>query len=86
MRTFYGTLALALSWLVYFSLAHVLDREGVTGALLAQNGQSGLALSSLALLIILRFACLVVLPSLLAGWILARLGQRVFARLTVKSA
>jgi hypothetical protein len=80
MRTFYGTLGLALTWLVYFSLAHVLDREGVTGALLAQNGQSGTALFGLGLLIVLRVASLVVLPTLLAGWVLARVGERVMTR------
>jgi hypothetical protein len=83
MRLFYGSVSLILLWLLYFSLANVLDREGVTGALLAPNGQSAFGLSTLALLFALRLLCVLILPSLLAGWLLSRLGQALLLRLKV---
>jgi hypothetical protein len=80
MRVFYGTAALMVCWLLYFSLSNVLDREGVTGALLSPSGQSAFGFFVLFVTIALRFACVIVLPGLLAGWMLSRIGQRLALR------
>jgi nitrate/nitrite transporter NarK len=85
MRFFYAPIALLLTWLLYFSLAHVLDREGVASALLAPSGNFGLSVFVLVLLVVLRFLGLVVLPSLLCGWLLAALGARLARRIQRRS-
>jgi hypothetical protein len=80
MRLVYGTFTFAMMWVLYFVLAQVCDREGVTGALLAPGSQPISALLTLSLLLFLRLASVFVLPGLLAGWITQRVLRKLLTR------
>jgi hypothetical protein len=64
--------------LAYLVLLHGLDRAGgVTVMLGAVSGSSVLALAAMVLALVLRLYTVLVLPAVLAGWLTARLLQRV---------
>lgn len=80
MRLAYALLALLVSSIGYFNLVNYMERERATGDLLvAQNLGIG-TLSSLGLVLFLRFLTLFVLPALVAAFATDAIFRRLAAR------
>lgn len=80
MRLAYALLALLLSSIGYFNLVNYMERERATGDLLVAQNLSIGTLSSLGLVLLLRFLTLFVLPALVAAFATDAILRRLAAR------